>query len=218
LDGRLRLALSLGARLGRRLQQSQQQFVAALGVVGILVAHGGDDMPPRDYFLGATIDQVVALLSELQNVSDRVAAISAAAFLDDTLGAALLARFVTMGVTWKDRLFSSENAPFGLFYSKTVAGYALGLFGPNTYAELNIIRKIRNEFAHTATPLQFSDALIIALCAKLNAQPVEGLGTLLPMETGPKVDYVRTVYAIATRLLNQARSVSSRPSFPGSLP
>ena len=69
-------------------------------------------MPPRDYFLGATLDQVVALLSELQNVSDRVAAISAAAFLDDTLGAALLARFVIMGKTWKNRLFSSENAPF----------------------------------------------------------------------------------------------------------
>ena len=177
-------------------------------------------MPPRDYFEGFSDGTFLALLGELQDVSDRVAAISAAAFLDDTLGAALLARFVKVGVTWKDRIFSSPNAPLSSFYSKTVIGYALGLFGPTIYADLDIIRKIRNEFAHTATPLQFNDTAIAALCSRLTSSNrfQMGLGTLLVSESGPKVEYVRSVYGIAVTLLGQMRSVSSRPAFPSVLP
>jgi DNA-binding MltR family transcriptional regulator len=177
-------------------------------------------MPPRNYFEGFTDGTFLALLGELQNVSDRVTAISAAAFLDDTLGAALLARFVRIGVTWKDRIFSAPNAPLGSFYSKTALGYALGLFGPSTYGDLDIIRKVRNEFAHTATPLQFNDATVAALCGRLTSAGrfQMGLGTLLLSETGPKVDYVRSVYGIAVTLLGQMRSAPPQPTFPTVLP
>jgi hypothetical protein len=181
---------------------------------------GENDMPPRDYFLAATIDEVVTLFGELQNASDRVSAISAAAFLDDTLGAALLARFVRVGTTWKDRMFSTPNAPFSSFYSKSVAGFAMGLFGPLTYADLTNVRRIRNEFAHTATPLHFSDPNIASHCEALTtpSRVNMGLGTPFPLETGPKVQYARTVYGIAITLIGQTRSAVTRPSFPDALP
>jgi hypothetical protein len=177
-------------------------------------------MPPRDHF-EATFEQIVALVGELQNVSDRVTAISCAAFLDDTVGAALMARFIPIGVTWKDRIFTGVNAPFGSFYSKMVAGYALGLFGPLTYADLNIIRSVRNDFAHTATPLLFTDEAISKKCGQLTtpSRTELGLGMPFPGETGPKVTYAQTALGIANRLLVPIRRAPPpRPSVPTDLP
>jgi hypothetical protein len=178
-------------------------------------------MPPRDHF-EATVDQIIALFGELQNTSDRVTAITCAAFLDDTLGAALMARFVRVGVEWKERIFTGTNAPLGTFYSKTIAGYALGLFGPQTYTDLAIIRTIRNDFAHTPAPLRFTDTVIASKCARLKTPGrIElGLGSPFSTETGPKAIYAQTVFHIASHLLGPVRvkPPPSRPSFPSGLP
>lgn len=175
-------------------------------------------MPPRDHFEGASFEQIEELFHELHNVSDRVTAITCAAFLDDMLGAALLDRFVKLGATWKDRIFNSPNAPLSSFYSKAVTGYALGLFGALTYGDLDIIRHVRNQFAHTATPVQFKDEGIAQLCSKLTTpnRINLGLGSPFPLDPGPKGRYARTVSGIAQALLTG--DDISQPSFPTSLP
>jgi hypothetical protein len=136
------------------------------------------------------------------------------------LGAALLARFVKVGATWKERMFSGPNAPFASFYSKAVAGYAVGLYGPLTYADIDLIRRIRNEFAHRATPLQFGDDPITELCSKLTtpSRIQVSLGTPFPLETGAKVQYCRAVYGVGVALRGQISSVQARPSHPDVLP
>jgi hypothetical protein len=98
------------------------------------------------------------MFAETGNASDRVAAVACAAFLDDSLGAALSARFVRLGKGWEDRIFSGGTAPLGTFSAKIRLGYALALFRPSTQKDLDLIRTIRNAFAHTASPVFFSDA------------------------------------------------------------
>jgi DNA-binding MltR family transcriptional regulator len=47
----------------------------------------------------------------------------------------------------KDLLFGF-NAPLGTFSARTKAAYVMGLIERKEYEEINIIRKIRNEFGH----------------------------------------------------------------------
>lgn len=123
-------------------------------------------MPPRKHFEG-TIAHIASVFTETLHVSDRVAAISCAALLDDTLGAAIAARFIKMGKDWEDRIFIDHNAPLGTFASKIVVGYAMGLFGPLTRANLDRIRSIRNDFAHSAAPVSFDAPVISNKCNQL---------------------------------------------------
>jgi mannitol operon repressor len=117
-------------------------------------------MPPRDHFEG-TPDQVMAMFREITSATDRVAAVACAAFLDDTLGAALAAHFVRLTKKWEDRIFSGATAPLGTFSAKTRIGYVLGLYGPLTCDDLETIRSIRNDFAHQAGPISFDEPEII---------------------------------------------------------
>jgi hypothetical protein len=159
-------------------------------------------VPPRDHFEG-TPEQITGLFVELTNASDRVAAIACAAFLDDSIGVALLTRFISIGAKWKDKIFTGPNSPLGTFYSKAVVGYALGLFGPKTYSDLDVIRKIRNDFAHTPTPLRFEDEKIAKLCRQLTTTIdfSGGLGILFPGNDSPKAVYVQSAFQISTHLL-----------------
>ena len=123
-------------------------------------------MPPRKHF-EETIEHIASIFIETLNVSDRVAAISCAALLDDILGAVLAARFIKLGKDWQDRIFSDPSATLGTFYSKILIGYAIGVFGPMTRANLDIIRSVRNDFAHSATPLTFDEEDIAKKCRRL---------------------------------------------------
>jgi hypothetical protein len=157
---------------------------------------------------------------ELTNASDRVTAITCAALLDDSIGAALLIRFVPIGVTWKNRIFTGPNSPLGTFYSKAVVGYALGLFGPKTYADLVVIRKIRNEFAHTLSPLRFEDAEITKLCSGLTTKTdfSGGFGIPFPGDISPKAIYAQAAFQIATHLIRSKSGKEFQPSYPSTLP
>jgi hypothetical protein len=65
-------------------------------------------MPPLD-ILEEGPTQLNALFKEVQHASDRVAAISATAFLDDSLRVVLRSRFISMGRDWEDRIFSGAR-------------------------------------------------------------------------------------------------------------
>lgn len=51
--------------------------------------------------------------------------------------------------------------------AKIDLAHALGWLGPNTYSDLTYLRKIRNEFAHSATILKFDDEPIRGMCSHL---------------------------------------------------
>jgi len=61
--------------------------------------------------------------------------------------------------TWAT-LVADNNGPLNSFYSKIVAGYALGIYDEGMRNDLHIVRKIRNAFAHSKRLIHFDLPLI----------------------------------------------------------
>lgn len=89
------------------------------------------------------------LQDELEkSASDRSCVIVAASYIDELLGH-LLRYFLTSPSSEKeDKELFSGYGPLSSFSSKIVLSYRLGLISNYEYKTLQIIRKIRNSFAH----------------------------------------------------------------------
>ena len=80
-----------------------------------------------------------------------------------------MARFVRLGKDREDAIFSGSGAPLSTLSSKIIMGHALGLFGPLTRKDLDIVRSVRNLFAHTALPVSFINLELDGKCKKLSS-------------------------------------------------
>lgn len=103
--------------------------------------------------------------AELAKESDLGAALVAASLLDEQLHDILRAFLATVSVS--DDLLAGFNAPLGTFSARIAAAYSLGLIQENEYRELNLIRRIRNEFAHRWKDVSFETEKIAHLCSEL---------------------------------------------------
>ncbi len=100
------------------------------------------------------------------NRNDRGAALLLTSNLENSLRIAIERK---LGITEKRRamLFVDEAAPLRDFSAKVRIGYAVGLFGEDTKNNLDIIRLIRNAFAHAPSPVRFSTLEVRNACALL---------------------------------------------------
>lgn len=117
-------------------------------------------MQPEDlqYFSG--------FLKEFQGETDRGAALVGAALLDRQLRDLLLSHFVDKKESAE--LLDGGTAPLGTFSSRIKASYCLGLVTELEHGELQIIRKVRNEFAHQTHGLTFLNEKVASLCGNLH--------------------------------------------------
>jgi len=97
----------------------------------------------------AMADRFLALKKQLRSETDRGAVIVAAALLEDTLEHMLSARLVPSPER-DDELFSGPYAPLSTFSAKIDFAYRIGLIRLSVRSSLHLLRKIRNEFAHSA--------------------------------------------------------------------
>jgi mannitol operon repressor len=67
------------------------------------------------------------------------------------------------------RLLDGANAPLGTFSARIDASHALGLITDHEEHELHLIRKVRNEFAHSKHGTTFNDQKIGDLCRALRS-------------------------------------------------
>ena len=111
------------------------------------------------------IRELSEFLTEFNKESDRGAALAAAALLDERLVEML--KYFFADVQASENLLTGFNAPLGTFSSKITAAYSLGLLQDNEYRELNLIRKIRNEFAQSWKNVNFETERIEGLCSSL---------------------------------------------------
>jgi len=65
----------------------------------------------------------------------------------------------------------------GSFANKIIMGQAIGLYGQQTRRNLDIIRAIRNAFAHAKRPISFGDDELIALVSFLVVHEKRTFGT-----------------------------------------
>lgn len=109
--------------------------------------------------------EITDALLELHAGSDRVAAIMGAALIETYLVNALEAGL--SDASDRAALFHDQGAPFGTFKARIVAGKALGLFGADIAEDLDVIRDIRNQFAHALLSIDFSNAHIVEACERM---------------------------------------------------
>jgi DNA-binding MltR family transcriptional regulator len=103
-----------------------------------------------------------AVLEEIRAHNDRTAAIVAAATLEYALQLAIEARCPTI----RKELFDDRGL-LSTFYAKIEFATAVGVIDQKESNYLNIIRKIRIEFAHDMNPLSFTSKKILRLCKTL---------------------------------------------------
>ena len=87
--------------------------------------------------------------------TDRGCCLMASSYLEYQLENILKKRLVD-NESIHEKLFGF-NGPLGTFSSKIEMAYAFGLIAPKAKQDLNLIRKIRNEFAHDHRLLTFAD-------------------------------------------------------------
>ncbi len=150
------------------------------------------------------------IIEELESQTDRGAAIIGASLLDKRLEKAIRVHLLDNKVT--DELFKSQV--LGSFSAKIDLAYSLGLYGKKSYDDLNLIRRIRNEFAHFDTPLNFASESVANRCAELwfpkkveiNNQP------LSPKE--PRAQYLRAINILNSLLWQAIQENYTRVEWP----
>ncbi|TGK78657.1 transcriptional regulator [Leptospira montravelensis] len=111
------------------------------------------------------IIELSQFLNEFNKESDRGAVLVSTSLIDEWLMKMLFSYFADVKSS-KD-LIERFNAPLGTFSSKIKIAYSLGLLQENEYNEINIIRKIRNEFGHSWKDIDFKNSTIIQFCNML---------------------------------------------------
>ena len=112
-----------------------------------------------------TSEQIGAFTVELEQQTPRGAAIVAAAVLEDLLALVIQRRLIELSSKRTEALFG-KMAPLSTFSAKIEMGFALGLYGEDGRAYLDLIRDVRNKFAHKFDPLTFQSEEIAALLKK----------------------------------------------------
>jgi DNA-binding MltR family transcriptional regulator len=107
----------------------------------------------------------------IRKQEDQAMVLSLATFLEDTLGRLLIAYFRTCKAT-KD-LVEGFNAPLGTFGSRIKAVYAFGLVTDEQFKDMEVLRKIRNQFAHNWEGVTLEQNTIQSLIGQLSGYTVD---------------------------------------------
>jgi DNA-binding MltR family transcriptional regulator len=106
------------------------------------------------------------MLAETRSEGDRACALILAANIDNCLRDLLEAFFVEMSKNQKKDLFEN-NGPLSTFSSVSRIAFATGFLSLDEFNDINLIRAIRNLFAHKVQGWSFSTGEVAQLCTSL---------------------------------------------------
>jgi hypothetical protein len=135
--------------------------------------------------------------AELQLESDRGMALVGAAHVDERLLQILQAFFCDEHAA--NRLLVEGNAPLGTFSARAEACLALGFIDAFEYAEIKLIRKIRNEFAHATHGTSFKTNRIEGLCSSLKSELPDGVN----YPNMARARFINSTVSLASRLFHR---------------
>ena len=110
----------------------------------------------------------ISILSGQKHESDRGVAIVIASIFDERITSLL--KLALPHTPFEEKIFqemSRQDGPLGTFKSKTDLFFLLGMINEVQYRSVNLIRKIRNQFAHSAHLIKFSNPEIEDICRNL---------------------------------------------------
>ena len=108
------------------------------------------------------IGGLFASIRALKERSHAGVAIVGAALVEEEVLRALITKMRALSRTMHKRLFDGYG-PLSSFSGKIDVAYALGIVTKETYEDLTIIRRVRNQFAHSRVLVDFSSIEIRAL-------------------------------------------------------
>ena len=149
--------------------------------------------------------EMLQFVLEFQKETDRGSALAAAAFADDLMEAMLRARFAQ-----KEKIVDAtltDMGPLSSMAARSHVLYLLGIIGPVLYDGLTLIRRIRNEFAHSRTSITFAEQPIADWCDKLSGKV--DWGSFPPAENySPRTLFIGAAQVMIGNLSFCARSLN----------
>jgi DNA-binding MltR family transcriptional regulator len=178
-----------------------------------------------------TFADLPAMEREFYGEADRPVAVLQAAVVEEALKAAIKRKLAPgLPATFVADLFEFEGA-VGTFSNRIAIAYALGIFKRQTHHDLNIIRALRNAFAHQRKPMRFSTPQIAGMCEHLFIPDIAGVAhaphafyelskdlEAAVDKTNPKTRYVTACHSIALGLLTFANQNPRAPFSDAMLP
>jgi DNA-binding MltR family transcriptional regulator len=142
-------------------------------------------------------------LDDFNRETERGAALAAAAMIDDQLGKIIEAFLVPNKGSYA--LLAGFNAPLGSFSARTAAVYGLGLVSEVEYRECELIRKVRNEFAHHIK-VSFEAEKVAGLCRQLKMS-AKSYGNI---EVDTRGQFTTAAVALILNLINRPHYVGQK--------
>ena len=145
-------------------------------------------------------------LELLNKESDRGAVLISTGFLEQQLKDVLLA--FMLSVPQSEDLVEGHNAPLGTFSSRITTCYVLGLISDNEHHDLNLLRRIRNDFAHDIHT-SFETQSIIDRCKELQHKAHDyDSETLGEVRVGASGQFRSAAVGLIMNLTNRAHYIS----------
>ncbi len=142
-----------------------------------------------------TKEQINNTFAEILKQTDRASALVSCALLDELLERLLLAFFMEHGNTKRD-LFDGMT-PLSTMSTKINIAYHMGLIEQYIFEDLGLIRKIRNDFAHSFETINFETQRIKDRCFQLKMLT----NTKPPKEAMDSIKCTKNFFQINTTLL-----------------
>lgn len=146
----------------------------------------------RHQSLGRSVDHVIALVG--------------AAYVEKALEVAIAFRLVALSPDEHKALFNYEkNGPLADLSAKIKMSFALDIIGPKTRDDLNHIREIRNNFAHTLQPIGFETKEVVDICDLLHTHRGQSLMSRWTTGDDGRACYINTTLQIGNTLKNKLK-------------
>jgi hypothetical protein len=165
-----------------------------------------------------TVADLATVEAELYGGSDRARAVLLASFVENALQTFLQAQLRPTFTAEYHRLLFGANAPISSFSAKILVAYAFNWYGPDTRYDLDLIRELRNGFAHSRSSFTFETKEVAAVCKQLRAP--ESPGAFIPRgylefvsheelreasdKTHPRTRFIMTCHTVSHRLLSNS--------------
>ena len=175
-----------------------------------------------------TYDDLPAVETELYGTNDRARGVLLAAVTENAL--TIFVRHALREEINSDdrRLLFDQNGPLGTFSTKILVAYAFKLFGPDTRHDLDLIRLLRNQFAHSRKSFTFEAPVVARVCDHLRSPDAAGafiphgyLNSVPQVELSaasdkkhPRTRFIMACHIVADRLLRNSRPPMAGDMWP----
>ena len=143
-------------------------------------------------YLEGIVAEVVEFRKELTKESDRGCALFAIAYLGKALSDLLYVSVVFEPKKVEKDLFDF-NSPLGSFSSRIKMAYYLGKISKSMRRNLDLLRKIRNKFAHHPNVVSFDDKSVASQCRDLSF-------SFRKKKDKPRLHFIGAVFGVLSQI------------------